>query len=251
MKNDGIKNEYKFIEKLNNKRVYELEYLFREFILKLFPDCTRNSIVRCKKGVHYEKVDIIISIGSRTKNISIKKGHKNSVHCEKISKFINFLRRLNFDNKIINEILKYHFADGTIDGTGKNRIDSREYQLKNSYSIGIINKYINNKKFIKKMVNRFIIQGTQIQSKCVDVLVYGTPSDFIYVTRNEIYNFLLSKTNFESKAIHFSCLTFQSLSRVLDYDKSKEYMRGWLQIKWYNLEDNIIEIMNRRSCKNT
>lgn len=73
LKNDGIKNEYEFILKLNNKRVYELNYLLQEFIRDIFPNCTRNSIVRCKKGIDYEKVDIIISIGSNSKNISIKK----------------------------------------------------------------------------------------------------------------------------------------------------------------------------------
>lgn len=249
LKNDGIKNEYEFILKLNNKRVYELNYLLQEFIRDIFPNCIRNSIVRCKKGIDYEKVDIIISIGSNSKNISIKKGHRNSVHCEKLSKFINFLNSLNIDKNIINEILKYHFADGTTDGSGIDRISSKTYQLKNYELINNINKSINTTYILNKAINRFIIQGTQKQSACVDILVYGTPDDFFYVSRTEIYDFILSKIYTKSNSIHFSCLTFQPLSRVLDYNIKREYMRSWIQIKWYNLEDNIIELMNERVKK--
>lgn len=249
LKNDGILNEYEFIKKLNNKRVYELEYLLQEFVQDIFPTCTKNSIVKYKKGIHYEKVDIIISIGSKIKNISIKKGHKNSIHSEKNSKFINFLKEIGIDYNIIDGILKYHFADGTIDGSGIKRIGSKEYQLKNSESISIINKHINTKKIIKRVINRFIIQGTQEHSNSIDILIYGNTNDFMYITKSEIYSFLLSKNKFKSNALHFSCLIYQNLSRVLDYNKSREYMRSWIQIKWYNLEDNIIEIMNRKVQK--
>ena len=54
----------------------------------------------------------------------------------------------------------------------------------------------------------------------------------------------------QSSSIHFSNLTYQTQSRVLDYDLNKEYMRHWIQIKWYNLEDNIIEILNNRCINN-
>lgn len=249
MKNDGVKNEYEFILKLNNKRIYELDYLLQEFIQDIFPNCTRNSIVRCKKGIDYEKVDIIISIGSKSKNISIKKGHRNSVHCEKLSKFIKFLISLNMDENTINEILKYHFADGTTNGCGINRISSKDYQSKNIQSINNINKNINTTYVLNKAINRFIIQGTQKQSLLVDILIYGTPDDFFYISRAEIYDFIFSKIDTKSNSIHFSCLTFQPLSRVLDYNIKREYMRNWIQIKWYNLEDNIIELMNERVKK--
>lgn len=75
-------------------------------------------------------------------------------------------------------------------------------------------------------------------------MIYGTPNDFFFITPKEIHSFIKNKKNLESSAIHFSCLTLQTLSRVLNYNEKLEYMRHWIQIKWYNLEDNIFEILN-------
>lgn len=249
MKNDGIKNEYLFINAINNKTIKELNFLLQEFILYLFPNIKDNDIIMCYKNIDYQKPDICIKVCKKIKYISIKMGHKNSIHCESIQKFIKFLESINIHPNIIKEILKFQYADGTINGTGKKRNSSMEYKQENENSIELINNEINNPKIIRKIVNRFLIQGTQWHSKKVDVLVYGTPADFFYISKGEIYKYILDKVNVKSSTIHFSCLTFQPMSRVLDYNEKMEYMRHWIQIKWYNLEDNIIEIMNQRLTK--
>ena len=247
MKNNGIKNEYLFIDAINNKRIKELNFLLQEMILFLFPKINDNLIIKCYKNVEYEKGDICIKIGCRVKYISIKTGHKNSVHCETLEKFKKFLKNININKKVIEEIVKYQYGDGTIDGTGKVRKSVLEYKLENQTSISLINKEINRPYILKKIINRFIIQGTQWHTHKIDLLVYGTPEDFFFITPKEIYSYILSKRDIESSAIHFSFLTFQPMSRVLDYNEKMEYMRHWIQIKWYNLEDNIIELMNERN----
>ena len=249
LKNHGIRNEYLFIEQIKNKKLNELSFLLQEMILFLFPFIKNDSIIRCYKNIDYEKGDIVIQVGHIKKYVSIKMGHKNSVHCESIEKFKKFLQKLNVNKKVINEILKYQYADGTINGTGKIRRSSVEYKKENKDSIEFINKELNKPEIIKKIVNRTIIQGTQCHTNKIDLLIYGTPNDFFFITPKEIHTYIMSKINIESSAIHFSCLTFQPLSRVLNYNGKLEYMRHWIQIKWYNLEDNIIELMNER-CKN-
>lgn len=246
MKNNGIRNEYLFIKAINGKKLTELSFLLQELVLFLFPHIRKDMIIKCYKNIDYEKGDIVIQIGCRKKYISIKMGHKNSVHCESIKKFIKYLENLNVNKKIINELLKYQYADGTIDGTGKYRKSVLEYRKDNKESIFLINKELNNHEILKSIVNRFIIQGTQWQTHKIDLLVYGTPNDFFFITPKEIYLYILSKKDIQSSSLHFSCLTLQPMSRVLNYNEKKEYMRHWIQIKWYNLEDNIIEIMNER-----
>lgn len=231
MKNNGIRNEYLFIEALNNKRLDELNFLQQELILYLFPNIKDGDIISCCKNVDYEKPDICIKVGRKIKYISIKMGHRNSVHCESIEKFTKFLKSINIKPNIINEILKYQYADGTTDGSGQSRQSSTNYKLENEDSINLINEEINNPKVIKKIINRFLIQGTQWHSNKVDVLVYGTPEDFFFINKSEIYKYILSKIDVKSSAIHFSCLTFQPMSRVLDYNEKMEYMRHWIQIK--------------------
>lgn len=206
-------------------------------------------MIKCYKNIEYEKGDICIRIGNKKRYISIKMGHKNSVHCESIQKFQKFLKSIGVSNKIITEILKYQYADGTIDGTGNVRDSVCKYKLENQESINLINKEINNPDILRKIINRFIIQGTQWHLHHINLLVYGTPDDFFFITPKEIYDYILYKRDIKSSAVHFSCLTFQPMSRVLDYNQKMEYMRHWIQIKWYNLEDNIIELMNLKEQK--
>ena len=249
LKNHGISNEYLFIEEINNKKINELTFLIQELILFLFPHIKKDSIIKCYKNIEYEKGDIVIQVGCIKKYVSTKMGHKNSVHCESIKKFKKFLESLNISKHTINEILRYQYADGTLNGTGNFRKSSVEYKEENKDSISFINKELNNPEVIQKIVNRFIIQGTQWHTHKIDLLVYGTPEDFFFITPKEIHTYIISKRNIESSAIHFSCLTMQPLSRVLNYNEKLEYMRHWIQIKWYNLEDNIIELMNERCEK--
>lgn len=246
MKNNGIRNEYIFIEKINNRKLNELSFLLQELILFLFPNIKQDSIIKCYKNIEYEKGDICIKVGYKIKYISIKMGHRNSVHCETLKKFKKFLKSININKNIINEIVRYQYGDGTLDGSGKVRKSVSEYKLENKNTISIINKELNKLYVLKKIINRFIIQGTQWHTHKIDLLIYGTVEDFFFITPKEIYSYILSKKDIESSAIHFSCLTYQPMSRVLDFNEKMEYMRNWIQIKWYNLEDNIIELMNQR-----
>ena len=173
-------------------------------------------------------------------------GKRNSVHCESIKKFVKFLETINISKTIIKEILKFQYADGTLNGTGKHRLSTAEYKNENKESIDIINKELNRDYVIKSVVNRFIVQGTQHQTHKIDLLLYGTPDDFFFITPKEIHEYMQSKINVQSSTIHLANLTLQPLSRVLNYKENMEYMRNWIQIKWYNLEDNVIEIMNNR-----
>ena len=249
MKNNGIRNEYMFIQALNDKKINEINFLLQELILYLFPHIRKDTVIKCYKNIEYEKGDICIKVGMKVKYISIKMGIRNSIHCESIEKFKKFLINIDIKENTIKEILKYQYADGTIDGSGKNRKTSSEYKLENEDSILLINKEINDVIVLRKIIKRFLIQGTQWHSNCIDVLIYGTPNDFFWITKREIYDYLLSKKDVTSSSIHFSCLTFQPMARVLDYNENMEYRRHWIQIKWYNIEDNIIEIMNERVKK--
>lgn len=247
----GKKNEYLFIDELEGKKINELNYLLRDMILYLFPNIKDNDIINCYKNVEYEKADICIKVGNKIKYASIKIGHTNSIHSEKITKFVPFLQSIGLGSDVITEILRYHYADGTVDGNGKKRMTVNEYKELNETAIQYVNQNINNPLIIKKIINRFLIQGTQKQSKKIDILIHGTPDDFFFVSKSEVYKYVLSKIKKESSAIHFSLFTFQPFSRVLDYNPKNEYKRSWIQIKWFNLGDSIIEMLNSRITKKT
>lgn len=81
-------------------------------------------------------------------------------------------------------------------------------------------------------------------------MVHGEVNDFIFITKEDIIKTIMSKKDDYSTAIHFGPLTCQQKNRCLNYNPLYEKDQFCVQIKWYNLYDNIIENMNNNIIKN-
>lgn len=241
--NLGELNEIDFVKYLNNKKYCELNIMHQIFLNDLFKNIGNNDTIICKKNKYKTKTDIFISINGIQKRISIKMGYNNSVHVEPISSFIHFLIENNIDRKIIIEYLKYHYADGSTNGTGINRISSKEYKMKHQKEVDEINNSFNNVELVKKAINRFVIQGRNSKYE-IDAIVYGTINDFLWIKKEDIYKILLKKMNIYSTGIHFSSLFCQPQDRCLNNNLKYDKKRYCVQIKWYSLFDDIINNMN-------
>lgn len=241
LKNKGIKNENDFIEYFRNKKVKDLNPMAYDFIITLFPNIKNNDVIKTTYRLDKSKSDFLLTVGDITKRISVKNGRCNSVHLESIETFLDFLRKNGIPKNIIEKFLYYHYADSTIDGTGKNRLSVQEYKELNQKDIDIINVFFNNDAILKKATDRFLIVGKFNDS--VDIIVYGTINDFYWITKNEIYDLMLSKKDEYSTGVHFGPLFCQPWTRNLQFKKSDEYKRNYVQIKWYSLIDDIIKVM--------
>ena len=240
---DGFQNEDEFVKCLDNKEFRNVEFNLRLFLEDLFGVINDNDIVKCYKSKGPYKYDIIIEINNKIKRISIKKGFKNSVHSEPISEFIHFLILNKMPREMVINFLKYHYADGTTNGSGVNRISISEYKKSHQKEIDESNVFLNNKDILIKAINRFVIKGRNSIYK-IDALLYGVPDDFIWIKRKDIYKILLNKRNEYSTSIHFGSLTYQPMDRCLNNNSKYEKNRYTSQVKWYNLGDDIIENMN-------
>ena len=237
---NGYANEFEFVKYLNGKRINELNPMFYDLIITLFPGYDENSIIKSWRNHYRQKSDILIKINNTIKGISIKKGIKNSVHTEPISEFIHFLIENHINKDIVIKYLKYHYADGSTNGKGSKRLSAEEYKKDNQKDIDEINKEFNKQVLLFKVVDRFIIRGTNSKYS-ISALIYGEVDDFIWITTKDIRKIILAKKNIYSTAVHFGPLTCQPKSRVLNYDKTQEKNRYCIQVKWYNLFDDIIE----------
>ena len=242
----GKNNEFEFVKYLNGKRISELNPMFRDLIDELFPNQQPNSIIKSWKNHYKEKSDIFIKINGKMKGISIKKGYKNSVHVERISDFIHFLIENNIDREIVIEYLKYHYADGSTNGKGIKRLSVEEYKKDNQSKIDKINKVLNDEKIIKKAINRFVTRGKNTDY-FISAIIYGEVNDFIWATKEQIEEIILSKKDVYSSAVHFGALTCQPKNRCLNYNPLYEKDRFCVQIKWYNIFDDIIEYLSKKS----
>lgn len=246
---NGFENEIDFVKKLNDKKFHELDYNLQLLLKDLYSDINKNDIIKCYKNKELQKYDIIIYCNNIPKRISIKKGIKNSVHTEPISEFIHFLIENKMPRSLIIAFLNYHYADGTTNGTGTQRLKIEDYKKINQQEIDSINSFLNQDNIIKLAIDRFIIKGRN-SNQDIDAIIYGVPNDFLWIKKNDIYNILLSKKDIYSTSIHFSTLTYQPLNRCINKNPKYEKDRFISQVKWYNLCDNIIENMNNIAAKN-
>ena len=80
------------------------------------------------------------------------------MHAESISEFVHFLIECEMPRNLVISFLKYHYADGSTNGTGDNRISTTEYKCDHQIELDEINKFINQESVIKKVIERFIIK---------------------------------------------------------------------------------------------
>ena len=242
---NGYSNEIYFVNCLNGCKVKNLNIMLLELIETIFENIDKEDIITAWKNPFKQKTDIFIKINNVKKRISIKMGTKNSVHMEPISEFVHFLIENGIPRKNVIEYLKYQYADGTTNGTGKIRMSSKEYKLINQKRLDELNMFLNQPNILLKAVNRFVLKGNN-DINYIDALVYGTINDFLFVTKDEIKKIILSKINFYATGVHFGPLFCQPMNRCLNYSKKYDNLRFCVQVKWYNLLDDILEYRNEQ-----
>ena len=227
----------------------QLHPILSDLIHDIFDNIEDDMIIKSWLNQENQKADIFIKINNQIRSISIKMGAMNSVHTENVYSLCNFFRICGIPKNIINSFLKYQFADGTNDNTGKIRMSAEEYKESNQKDLDEINNYFNNKKILRKVVDRFILKGLNSAYK-INALVYGTPNDFFYLLPQDIYKILENNINDYCSAPHFSSLVCQSMNRCLKRNPKSERFRYYVQIKWYSLFEDIMRYENDKvSCK--
>ena len=234
---DGYTNEYNFVVYYNGKKVGELDPISYDMFHKIFYNIKDDSIIRCWRNHNLQKGDILINVDGIIKSISIKCGSKNSVHAEHIYYFKNFLKESGISYKIISIFNDYHYAK---DEYG-NRISSQDYKTFHAKDIIEINNSFNNTDFINKCIDRFILKGTNCDYK-VSGIIYGTPKDFLFISKNEIRQIILSKANMETSGVHVGPLFIQPMARNFNNNPKHEKYRHIVQVKWFSLFDDMMQM---------
>lgn len=240
--NNGKKLELDFVSKLNNYYYYELNLNLQKFIKFVFKEFDFKDKIYCKKLSNNEKADICISIGNETKYVSLKSGSQNSVHVKKLKDFIKFLDIEGVEQNIIDSLMMYHYGDDSIKGDGKIRYSAEECKIKYKNQILEFNKHINNSKCLIKIIERFLLKGTNISNKYVDIIYYGDIDIGVWCTSKELLSFCIKHKSLYMKTPHFSVFTYQNWCRNTSMSKKSESHRQYLQIKWFSILSDINKI---------
>lgn len=238
---NGYLNEITFINYLNNKKYEEINIPMQELLKKLYPNIKNKDKIYAYKYIRYAKADVVIVVRRKKKGISIKSGSKNSVHVEKIEKFVKYLQKYKFKEK--DKLLKYLYSDGTINNTGIIRQSAEEYKNNHSDEIKLINEELN--KIKRYLIERFLIVSDIKYKVKVDAFIYGYLDDFLWATKEEVIKYLYDIKN-ESSGVHISNLFIQNWNKNIIKNFKYEYCRNYIQVKWYSIFDDIVKIMCSR-----
>ena len=227
---DGFQNERNFVQELDGKRVKQLQPLYYRMIIQLFGKVWRFKKVHAWVDERKKKYDIVIKIGKIEKKISIKKGINNSMHVEGISTFIHFLIEMKIGRDHVMTYLKYHYADGTTNGKGEYRMSVQEYKRLHQEEINQLNSCLNHPLVLRQ---------------AIDGIIYGVVNDFIFISAKDIIKVIESKRDVSMTGVHFGPLACQPMTRNLNYNPLYEKKRFCVQIKWYDIYEDVVTYMKQ------
>lgn len=233
----GFENEKKFAKIIDNKRVNQLSSIFKDILYSLFTDVNENDYVECWQSKYYEKADIKLRINDEIKGISIKSGKYCSMHQEATNTFYPFLKKIGIDNRIIDKFEMY--MQGFVKGK---RVDAITYIFNNYKDIQKISEKFNEYYIKTNLILRFIFLGTEKQSYGCDAIIYGTPDNFLWATKNEILEYLINYQKGDTVYIKFSAFNIKNYDRNLRNNHSRISKQKDIQVKWYTIKEDLKNI---------
>ncbi|TDW16115.1 hypothetical protein EDD63_12813 [Breznakia blatticola] len=238
----GIENEKEFVRAFHKKKVKHLPILLYDLVETLYDDIHADDIVCAYHIKEKMKPDFYIEIRGIKKYISVKMGFKTSVHTENVYEFIRFLRSIGVSYSATEAYLHYHFADGTTNGKGDVRLSGEEYKTLYQHEIDEINRAFSRISNIDKILDRFMFVGTQFSCK-VDALILGIVEDHWWITTKEIKEQVLRQMNRKTTCPRIGPFSIQPLNRCLNKNPKYEKARYHVQLKWYQISDDILRAM--------
>lgn len=240
----GFRNEIDFVISLNNKKYGDLSIEFKSLLSKLFKNLNTDTNIICWQSKYSEKADIKIKINNEIKGASIKCGANCSFHQESVQKFSNYLIKIGVENNIIKNF--NDFIKGYVKG---NKVDAKTYINNNKEEIAeIIDSF--NKLYVKiNLILRFIFQGTELQKYDCDAIIYGTPSKFLWATKNEVIEYLVNYDTISIYQIGLSALSIKCYDRNLKNNQSRINCTEDIQVKWYTFKKDLLYLTKIREAK--
>ena len=249
MQNIGLQNEYAFVEMFNGKRLNELDENSQKLLKELFDDNISNDeIIISWKNKVQQKADIFVKYKTIIKGISLKCGHSNSVHHESIENFKMYLEKLNIPYKVIDYYISYHYGYARDENNNidfSKSLSSEEYKSLYQKEIDLFNQAINKTRIIIDMIERFIICGRN-SSYDIDALVCGTVNDYVWISKYDLYDLILSKRCLDYTSPHIACMTIGPKKRNLDRNSSNAKDRYIVTVRWNFIKESIIEFKNKK-----
>ena len=244
VQNKGFSHEDIIKNRIDNSKFSEISLNIRG-ILKFIKADIKNdgnftAFKKEGKGLA-KKTDLFVILDNvEFCRLSIKSGDGNSVHQESIFQFTKFLEDIGIKKELIQDLLFFHWGDGTYDGSGKQRDRKNSIYLKKKFP-----EKITSIQKIFTCARREIIERALIGAKD------GTEPNYIIhfedknlkglqiLDMSQVVDYHVSIRNMHND-LKIGNLTFQNYQRCLKgQEKTTNKNRNDIQFKWSGIASDL------------
>ena len=244
--NLGTTKELEVVQAIDGKKVKELSNNMRSFLSALYVCLDDEEVVKCHKIDDFIKPDFVITYKGQDKYVSMKTGRAETVHQELIKNFVLFLRSMGISNRTQKTILYYQYGDGTLDGTGKERIDYNKLRLKLADRIKEANDELNQSKdFIMEVIKRCLFIGTLENAVSIDCVYFGDYRYGVVATRKQIEKHIYRKDWNWMDNLHIGPIQLRPHARYIGKKIKNPTSRDKIECYWANFSSDIDFISSR------
>lgn len=237
--NSGLQNELDLIKAIDGKRFDDFGNNIKNLMKAMYDDFDDDIFVVTKEDPR-AKPDIAVTYHGKTFHISIKSGGAEHIHCEDIKKFILSLRARGISKETQKTILKFQFGDGTLDGTGKDRLPYQTIFLQMQDEIKAANIELNrNRELVVDYVTKFLFHGNHEDLPSADYIYFGTPDFGVLASENQVIKHLQRKNWNYINSLHFGPVIFGPRARFINHDERQPQRRYYVAFKWGRLSNDI------------
>ena len=248
----GLINEDEIYEALKDKRVSELSNNMRFMMVHLFGILDDKEVIKATKTCEFVKPDIMVTYKNKTLGISIKSNNSELVHCEQLSVFVDVLRSEGISEETIKTLQLFHYGDGTIDGTGKERLGYSEIKYRLLDRIKKANQELNaSDERIIRIMNRCMFDGVREDAEKADAIYIGDVNYGVIATKEQIRRYTHgSKWSFYEN-FHIGPLILKPHARYVGKQVRNEKFRNQIDLYWPKLQSDLDFISRRYNFYDT
>lgn len=241
--NKGELKESQIVSMINGFTFSSLNENLQHLVRFIFPKAKEDDIVYAQQIEGTMKPDFSITINGETHYISMKSGINCIVHQEYINNFINLLKSYGVDDYALKTILYFQYGDGTLDGSGKERMSYPTLRKKLEKAFVRANYELNlNRKMMIELVDRFLFKGSKEEYIPADYLYHGSVDFGIIISRTQVLKYLENKNWDFYEALHIGPILFRPHARYYKKVVKSVSYRLRVEFYWPNIYENMFYI---------
>lgn len=244
--NKGIYEEEEMVLLFNNKKLSDLSNNAKHFAKEMFGHLDGEKTFISQRVGDYMKPDFSVSYGDETHFVSMKTGRSNTVHQEYVMEFCKFLRTQGISNRTLQTILLYHYGDGTLDGSGKQRMQIEKLKFLLASRIKEANAELNSKKdFVLMIIERAVLKGTREENIEADYIYHGNSDYGVLVSKTQLLKHCNRRDWKWMDNLHIGPILLNPHARYIGKEIKREKSRQRLEFSWPNFREDLEYISSR------